>query len=61
MDKRCTVFHKNNIDEYLLFVNSIAKTIAPDIKQDVTMLTIVTTYQTQSHWDLCRNNKIDSY
>ena len=49
MDKRCTVFHKNNIDEYLLFVNSIAKTIVPDIKQDVTMLTIVTTYQTQSH------------
>ena len=51
------ILHKNNIDEYVRFVDSTVKAFAPNEVTDPELFQFVTTYQVQSHSRSCRQYK----
>ena len=51
------VLRKNNIDEYVRFVDSIVKAIVPNEFKDPELFQLVTTYQVHSHSRSCRKYK----
>ena len=51
------VLRKNNIDEYVRFVDSIVKAIVPNEVKDPEIFQLVTTYQVHSHSRSCRKYK----
>ena len=51
------VLHKNNIDEYVRFVDSVVKAIVPNEVKDPELSQLVTTYQVHSHSKSCRKYK----
>ena len=51
------ILSKNNIDEYILLVDSIVKTTFPNFKVDPSLSDLVTTYQIHSHSRSCRKYK----
>ena len=51
------VLHKNNINEYVRFADSIVKTFAPNEVTDPERFQLVTTYQVHSHSRFCPKYK----
>ena len=51
------VLHKNNINEYVRFADSIVKTFAPNEVTDPELFQLVTTYQVHSHSRFCPKYK----
>ena len=52
--KDITVLHKNNVDEYVRFADSIVKGFVPNEVTDSELFQFVTTYQMHSHSRSCR-------
>ena len=55
------VLHKNNVDEYVRFVDSILKVFVPNEVTDLELFQLVTTYQIHSHSRSCRKYKSGKY
>ena len=51
------VLHKNNIDEYVRFVESIVKAFVPNEVTEPELFQLVATYQVHSHSSSCRKYK----
>ena len=51
------VLSKDNIDEYILLVDSIVKAALPNFKVDPSLFDLVTTYQIHAHSRSCRKYK----
>ena len=51
------ILSKENFNEYILFVDSIAKATLPNVKVDPSLFGFVTTYKLHSHSRSCRKYK----
>ena len=51
------ILHKNNVDEYVRFVESIVKAFVPNEVTDQYLFQLVRTYQVHSHSRSCRKYK----